>query len=221
MYQNVLAVVNNHQPVWNGVQVMVTAVDQLQSLLNGLENKLNLQSTLTQGVSVEKNAYMKALIEDMSILKKALLIYAEETNNLLLRERHRESKSKLVSLAADHIEILSINLREDLETHGPALQIVGITPEQIQQFSAKADQLENYKNSVRQAIVERSVETQEIREIEKQINKLIIDRLDRFITFYKTTDPTFFKTYRGARRIITKNGGTGPKPKNGSTDAAS
>jgi hypothetical protein len=219
MYQNVLAVVNDHQSVWNGVQGMTTVVDQLHDLLNTLQNKLNLQSTLTQGIQIEKQAYLESFTEELSILKKALFLYAAETNNLALRERHKESKSKVASLSPDRLEILSINLIEDLETYESSLGTIGITAEKIQQFKDKAAQLENYKNSVRQAIVERSTETSEIRELEKQINRLLIDRLDRFMSFYKATDSSFFKTYRGARKIIGNSGNTGTKPndqKNGS-----
>lgn len=219
MYQNVLAVVNDHQPAWNGVQGMATVVDQVQGLLNTLQNKLNLQSTLTQGIQIEKQAYLKDFTEELSILKKALFLYAAETNNLSLRERHKESKSKVASLSADRLEILSINLIEDLEAHESALGTMGVTLEKIQQFKDKAAQLENYKNSVRHAIVERSTETSEIRELEKQINRLLIDRLDRFMSFYKATDSSFFKTYRGARKIIGNNGHTGTKP-NGQENAS-
>lgn len=212
MYQNVLSVVNAHQPVWNGVQSMVTAVDQLNGLLNTLQNKLNLQSTLTQGIRIEKDAYIDELTENMSILKKALFIYATETNNPSLRERHKESKSKLAALSSDRLQILCISILEDLDLYASALGTVGITPAHIQDFHDKVTNLESRRNSVRNAIRQRTVETGDIRELEKQINRLLIDRLDRFISFFKASNGSFFKNYRIARRVITNNGNTGPRP---------
>jgi hypothetical protein len=147
----------------------------------------------------------------MSMLKKALFLYAVETGNLSLRERHKEPKSKLAVLSPDRLEILSINLVADLETYGPQLGAMGVVPEQITSFGAKVAVLQDRKNSVRQAILERSMETREIRELEKQINRLLIDRLDRFISFFKASNSSFFNTYRGARKVIANGGGAGPR----------
>lgn len=212
MYQNVLAVVNDHESAWNGIQGMVTAVSQFRELLNSLAPKLNLQSTLTQGVRVEKNAYLRDLVNDMSLLKKGLFLYAVENSNLVLRERHKESKSKLNALPADRIQVLCISLLEDLETYGGSLVNMGISAQQIQEFRNKVVLLEDRKNSVRQAIIERSLETRNIKEIEKQLNRLLIDRMDRLISFFKTADHAFFASYQSARRIIGNGGGnTGPR----------
>ena len=212
MYQNVLAVVNDHQTVWNGVQSMVTAVDELNSLLNTLENKLNLQSTITQGIRLEKEAYLKALTEDISILKNALFLYATETNDLVLRERNRDSRTTLTHLSANRLQVISIALLEDLQTHGAELGTVGISAEQIQQFQLKVTDLENRKNSVRQAIIQRTLETKAIGTLEKQINRLLIDRLDRFLSLFKAANGSFVAKYKAARKVIETNGHAGPKP---------
>jgi len=211
MYQNVLAVVNDHQSVWSGIQSMSSAVNQLNDLLSSLSSKLNVQSTITQGVRLEKQAFVQQLKEEMVLLKKALFLHAVETGNLPLRERHKESKSKVIATSVDRLEILSISLLEDLEVYGQALGTIGITPQQILEFSSKVTELASRKNSVRQAIIERAVETSQITELEKAINSLIIDRLDRFMSFFKSSNSSFFNTYRGARRIIANGGNTAPR----------
>lgn len=211
MYQNVLAVVNDHQSVWNSVPGIVTAVNEFQTLLNSLSQKLNLQTTITQGIRLGKQTYLKDLISDMSALKKGLLLYGRETNNLVLRERNRDTKATLTNLSADRLQVISLALLEDLETHGAQLGTVGISTEQIQQFQLKVIELENRKNSVRQAIIERSLETKDISTLEKQINRLLIDRLDLFISLLNTTDSHFVAAYQSARKVI-ETGGHGHRP---------
>ena len=206
MYQNVLAVVNDHQSTWSSVPGMVQAVDQFENLLTNLSNKLNIQNTLMQGIRKDKEEYMNQLIESMSLLKKGLFLHAVQTNNIVLRERNKESLTKLRSMGAERLKIENIALLEDLDTYESALASVGIDAQQIQEYRDKAALIEERKNSVRQAIIERSMETKSIRDLEKQLNELLISQLDRFISFFRTVNNTFFVSYKAARRIIGKSG---------------
>lgn len=212
MYENVLTVLNDYQSAWNTVPGIVTAAAEFQNLLNSLSPKLNLQNTLTQGIRHEKDAYLKDLIADMSKLKKGLLLYAMETNNLVLRERNRDTKSTLTHLSGSLLQVTTMALLEDLQMYGAELGMAGINQEQIQQFQAKVTEFENRKNSVRQAIIERSMETKAINSLEKQINRLLIDRLDRFISLLNIPGSNFQATYQAARKVIDTGGHTGHKP---------
>lgn len=216
MYQNVLAVVKDHQSTWSGVSGMVSAVDQFENLLNMLGSKLNIQNTLTQGIRKDKEVYMNELIESMSILKKGLFLHATQTNNLILLERHKESLTKLKSMGAERLKIASVALLEDLETYESFLTTVGIDAQRIQEFRNKAAILEERKNSVRQAIIERTIETKSIRELEKKLNALLINQLDRFISFFQSANSAFVASYKAARKIIGNGGG----PKSGPRGAA-
>ncbi|WP_341902253.1 hypothetical protein [Fluviicola taffensis] len=208
MYQNVLAVVKDHQSTWSGVSGMVSAVDQFENSLNLLSSKLNIQNTLTQGIWKDKEVYMKELIESMSILKKGLFLLATQTDNRILLERNRESLTKLKSMGAERLKIASIALLEDVNDYESSLATVGIDAPRIQDFRDKVALLEERKNSVRQAIIERTIETKSIRELEKRLNELLIGQLDRFISFFQTTNSAFVASYKAARRIIGNGGGS-------------
>ncbi|MDF3027032.1 MAG: hypothetical protein K0S23_1339 [Fluviicola sp.] len=206
----------DHQSTWSGVPAFVNTVDQFESLLNELNNRLNQQNTVTQGITKDKEAFMDQLIRDISYLKKGLFLHATQTNNLILLERHRESLTKLKSMGAERLKIVSATLLEDLETYESFLTSVGIDAQRIQEFRDMATVLEERKNSVRQAIIERSIETKSIRELEKQLNALLINQLDRFISLFQSTNKPFFDTYKASRKIIGNNGG----PKNGPKGSA-
>jgi hypothetical protein len=210
MYQNVLAVVKDHQNTWNGIPGIVSIVDEFETELNNLGNKLSLQSKITQGITLEKQAFINELVEKMSLLKKGLFLYATQINNLDLRARHKEALSTLKRLSEGRLQVEAAKVLEDLQIHGTALDVVGITSSDIQAFQDQVALLEERKNSVRQAIIERTIETKSIRELEKQLNVLLIDQLDRFISFFQSTDPAFLASYKAARRIIGNGGG----PKN-------
>lgn len=209
MYQNVLAVVKDHQTSWISIPAIVTVVSEFETLLNNLGSRLNGQNSITQGISEEKQQYLNQLVSSMSLLKKGLFLYATQTSDPVLRARHKESLTKLKSIGADRLMIRTATLLEDLETHGTALQDFGITAVQIQEFQSLAALLEERKNSVRQAIIERSLETKSIRDLEKQLNKLLIEQLDRFISLFQSSNNLFYETYKAARRIIGKSGGPG------------
>lgn len=212
MYQNVLAVVKDHQSSWNGIPAIVSVVSQFETLLNNLGSRLTGQNSITQGISEEKQVFLDQLIKDMSLLKKGLFLYATQANDLALRARHKESLTLLKRTSADRLQVLSTVLLEDLETYESSLQDFGITATQIQAFRDQAAEYEERKNSVRQAIIERSLETKSIRELEKQLNKLLIEQLDRFISLFQSTNNPFYVTYKAARRIIGKSGPGSTKP---------
>ncbi|AEA42334.1 hypothetical protein [Fluviicola taffensis] len=212
MYQNVLAVVKDHQSSWSGIPGIVTVVDQFESMLNNLGSKMTLQSKITQGITLEKQAFIHELIEQMSLLKKGLFLYATQTNNLDLRARHKEAISTLKRLTEGRLQFETAKLLEDLQIHGSSLDTVGISSSDIQVFQNKVALLEERKNSVRQAIIERTIETKGIYELEKKLNDLLINQLDRFISFFQSTNNTFFATYKAARRIIGNSGGSKSNP---------
>lgn len=211
MYQNVHAVVNDHQSSWNQIPGIVSVINEFEPLLNSLNNKLKAQSSVTKGIKLEKDSFMTQFIDRLSDLKKGLYLYAVQTNNVALRERNKESRSKLHATSGSRLQVLTLALLEDLDEHGGALTSVGIGSELIQEFRDQALLFEERKNSVRQAIIERTVETKAIDDLEKQLNELLIDQLDRYISLLKASDSDFFEAYKAARRIIGNGGNTGTK----------
>ncbi|TSJ44889.1 hypothetical protein [Fluviicola chungangensis] len=206
MYQNVLAVVKDHQSSWNTNPAITSVISQFESLLNNLNNRLNAQNTLTLGIRLSKETFISQLIDRMCILKKGLFLHAVQINDLTLRARHKESKSKLESFADDRLQVVCSSLLEDVDQYETELVALGVDPALIQAFRDQTAEYEERKNSVRQAIIERSLETKSIKELEKQLNKLLIEQLDRFISLFQSSNNPFFVTYKAARRIIGKSG---------------
>lgn len=212
MYQNVRQVVNDHQSSWNQIPGIVSAVAQFESLLNNLSSKLNAQNSMTKGVRIEKDVFMTAFINRMSILKKGLSVHAIQTNNHVLFERNKEPKSTLDVTSEKRLQFLTTALLEDLDTYETALNNIGISSEVIQQFRDEALLLEESKNSVRQAIIDRSIETQAIDDLEKQLNKFLTSQLDRCVGLLSTSDSNFFAEYKAARKIIGNSSGKNNAP---------
>lgn len=208
MYQNVRAVVNDHQSSWSQVPGIVSVVEEFESLLSNLNTKLNAQSSVTKGVKLEKDSFLEEFTNRMSALKKGLYLYALQTSDQELRERNKESRSTLRSTPATRLEVFINVLLEDLDAYGNALTNAGISAEMIQEFRDQALQFEQRKNSVRQAIIDRSIETKAITDLEKQLNALLIEQLDRYVSVLSTTDSNFYAEYKAARKIIGKGGGS-------------
>lgn len=208
MYQNVRAVVNNHQSSWSQVPGIVEVINQFDPLLVDLNNKLKAQSALTKGIKLKKDDFFHEFIGRMSDLKKGLYLLAVQTNDPELRERNKESRSVLRSISADRLLVLTNVLLEDLDVYGNSLLNSGIGTEIIQQFRDQAVLFEERKNSTRQAIIDRSIQTKMISELEKQLNTLLIGQLDHYISLLSTTDANFFAEYKAARKIVGKGGGS-------------
>ena len=202
MYQNVLAVVKDHQSTWSGVPGVATVIDRFETGINDLRSKLHTQNTIMHGIGLEKAVFMDKLIASMTVLKKGLFLHGVQTNNLPLRERNKEPKSKLAALREDRLQVICTSLLDDVNEHENELVAIAVDPAIIQEFRDLAAAFEERKNSVRQAIIERTLEIQNIREIEKQLNKLLKEQLDRFISLFQSANKTLFDSYKAARKII-------------------
>lgn len=208
MYQNVHAVVNNHQSSWSQVPGIVSVVEQFEILLDNLIHKLNAQNTLTKGVKLEKDSFLDEFVHLMSIMKKALTIHAVQTKNLKLRERNKETEGRLRNATVSRLQVITSNLLEDLDSYESALSNLGVTSERIQKFRDQALLLEEQKISVRQAIIDRSIETKGIKDVDQQLNKLLIEQLDHCVSLLDDTDSNFLAEYKAARKTIVKSGGS-------------
>lgn len=208
MYQNVRAVVNNHENSWNQIPGIVDVISQFEALLDDLNNKLKTQTALTKGIKLKKEDFLEEFVNRMSTLKKGLYLYALQTKDPELRERNKESRSALRLTSANRLQVLTAVLLEDLDVHGNALTNLGIGSELIQEFRDQTLLFEDRKNSVRQAIIDRTIETNAIRELEKQLNALLIEQIDRYISLLSNTDSHFCAEYKAARKIVGNGGGS-------------
>lgn len=202
MFGSVHTVLEENQPIWINVPAFATAVAQFENKLTILDTKLSEQSTATTGVTLEKQALIRELFDEMVLAHQALYLFGKDSENTALRERNKISKSKLNRLTIGKAKVHANDLKNDLLAHGPALDVYGITPAFVSGLIAKIDQLPDMIESTRMALLRRKGITKAINEVQSKITEILRDRMDRLIKIFRKDHPDFVLIYQHARTVL-------------------
>ena len=202
MYQSVFSVMDDFQSVWQSVPAFVSAVSNFGSKFELLKIRLTEQSSTTMGISAEKKEKINDLRERILVMQKALLLLGHDSGNIPLQERNRKSKSSLMELNISKLAVRCAELKNDLDSHGPALSQYGITQEDISEIMPLLVGIDELNNSTRKAILKRKGITESISDLEKALDKLLRFEMDSLIMVFKKNQPAFFKAFRNARVVI-------------------
>ena len=202
MFGSVHTVLEENQPIWINVPAFATAVAQFENKLTILDTKLSEQSTATTGVTLEKQALIRELFDEMVLAHQALYLFGKDSENTALRERNKVSRSQLNRLTIGKAKVHANDLKNDLLAHGPALDAYGITPALISALIAKIDQLPDMIESTRMALLRRKGITKAINEVQSKITEILRDRMDRLIKIFRKDHPDFVLIYQHARTVL-------------------
>ncbi|WP_294674790.1 hypothetical protein [uncultured Fluviicola sp.] len=202
MFGSVHTVLEENQPIWINVPAFATAVAQFENKLTILDTKLSEQSTATTGVTLEKQALIRELFDEMVLAHQALYLFGKDSENTALRERNKVSRSKLNRLTIGKAKVHANDLKNDLLAQGPALDAYGITPAFVSALIAKIDQLPDMIESTRMALLRRKGITKAINEVQSKITEILRDRMDRLIKIFRKDHPDFVLIYQHARTVL-------------------
>lgn len=202
MFGSVHTVLEENQPIWINVPAFASAVAQFENKLTILDTKLSEQSTATTGVTLEKQALIRELFDEMVLAHQALYLFGKDSENTALRERNKVSRSQLNRLTIGKAKVHANDLKNDLLAHGPALDAYGITPAFVSALIAKIDQLPDMIESTRMALLRRKGITKAINEVQSKITEILRDRMDRLIKIFRKDHPDFVLIYQHARTVL-------------------
>lgn len=202
MYRSVYSYIQEHENAWSGLPKFVEAVEKLNELLNRLQENMSFQANVTLGKSKVKESFIEELQDLTAIAKRALRIYAKDQNDLLLAQKHSESKSAVFRATNFKLELMAKAVAEDLQSLATALEPYGLATSWQATYIQKVNNLAAVNISTRGAINERKFATSTILDLDKTINDLLRTELDTYMEFFKESARDFFSNYKNVRRII-------------------
>ncbi len=177
----------------DALEVIVTDLDQM---------KIEQEKNIT-GIADDKSDVQEDLCDYLLDVSGAIHSYAYDKKNYTLMAKV-DIKPNTVEkmLQADIITACESVKLEAAEVPVADLAKEGITAQDLETFAKLIDDYKKVKPTPREAIVERSTYTANIKDLFTEANHLIKNSLDRLAAQFKRKNPDFYLKYKAARNII-------------------
>jgi hypothetical protein len=206
MYKAVQHICTLNQAYWIDLPAFVNSFNTFSAQLGQLDQLSEKQSLRLMGVRADLDVQRSATIEKAIAMQGALIAFAKDTENNVLRESLRFSKSQLKGgsyvLCIQRIHVISQNAALYLSN----LNDYGITQASVEDLELNLTALEEAFNTPRAAIVDRKQFTASIEELIKEIDRVLRDKLDQLMLVLRPSHPEFYDRYHYARAIIEYKG---------------
>lgn len=205
--------------LWNALVAFSTVFDQFRAKVALIDAYTVIQSADRKGITLQKEAATKAMIDLDEEIAGALVTYGLLTGNQDLREKARMNRSdidKLPDTDIDDHATLILQLARALPAVAPAGQPsaadMGITAGKLDTLETRIETYNLLLGSPRAARGEISNATRGIADAFNDADELLEDGLDKLILQFRGTD--FFNEYQSARIIVDQGsrGGGGDTP---------
>lgn len=200
MYRSVHEVLRANDTIWGGIPAFVSTMNTFEENLQLLETNELKQRSATQGVRSAKDELKGERIGLLIRIASALTAYANSTGDVVLRAKVKTSAAIL--LRSGQVDFISYfdSLIESATEHQQELIDYGISITEINELNAYRDQMRDSFLSTRLTIIDRSMSTKAIKELSREMDTLLIGRIDKLMKTLQTEHEDFFFLYSKARK---------------------
>jgi hypothetical protein len=182
---------------------LIAGKDKLVLKVAEIKAKAAKQSTQTGGITTDKGKAKGNLAEAMFINTTGTSAYAASKGDNTLKEKVNYSISDLKKLSDDMIIDVAVNLDEIINKVLDAeLAGFGVDSDTLKDMMDAKDLFANAKNKPREAIVERSTQTEALVPLFKEGDDLIHDVMDPVALTLKKDHADWYIEYHNSGKII-------------------
>ena len=195
--------------LWTNRPAFVTAVGQLDGYIAAVNAKAGEQEDPIEGVTVDKGSAHEAL-EDLAFeIADTVAAYAAATpGKEALFSDTDFTRSALDRLPAAELVRTARVIHDRAEENLAALG-TEVTQADLDDLDDAIKLFDQLKEQPRTAIAGRAGHTATLRELLRAEQAVLRTQLDKLMTKYARTDPTFYAGYRTARVIVDRPAGFG------------
>lgn len=203
MLHVVLRVLEENDGIYSSIPALKKAVEELKVLIAEIDNaaELQLQSNV-KSATAEKTGAETTMVIITVVLANALYALAIETDNEALLPKTRMTKSMLYNTTQHEAITLAQSILTIARDNASGLVDYGIDSDFIDKFEESIASYERQIAEPRYAIAERKSVTAQLVALFAKSDTLLNDRIDKMMSLFKISDPSFYAVYFNARNII-------------------
>lgn len=202
MYDAVLAHCDANAAIVATVVAFQNAVNDFEDIVDDLRTAAQNEVQAITGFTADKNAQRQDLIDITVDVAGSIYAYASAQDNLILKDQVKINPSDLTRMKDELLGPVCTNILDAANANAAALVDYGVTAAKI---TALDDAIEDFVSAVpapRNAVSNRVSIAEQIKQLFKDGDQLLKERLDKLALQFKTTQPNFYTAYRSNRVIL-------------------
>jgi hypothetical protein len=204
MFETTLVILDKNNNAWKGGVAFSDAVTRAKNGTTAIRTKTGKQQAPTEGVTGEKAQVRDDLEEKLLVTAGAISAFAAKNANPDLGAQVEMTRSSLDRLPASDLVQTGQRVVDAATDHLAELADYGVTAETRDTLKTALDLFANKKESTREAVVGRKVETLSLPEAIASVRSIFRNELDKLMNAFKKPEPDFYKAYSAARIIVNR-----------------
>lgn len=212
MFETTVGFLDKNNDKWKNTPAFVDAHGRAKTGTAQIRDRTGKQQAPTEGVTGDKAQIRDDLEEKLLVIGNAISAFAAKTANNDLAAQVEMTKSSLDRSTDSDLVQTAKRVTDAAEANMAALAPYGVTSADTDVLKAAADLFANKKESPREAVVGRQVETLSLPQAISSVRSIFRNEIDKLMTAFKKPEPDFYNGYV-ASRIIVNHAATIPPKK--------
>jgi len=202
MMKALLSFLKQNLAIWQNSQPFVTAVNELENLINAIE--LTRQSTDVDqsGLVTEKKSLKANLVNRHFELASQIYAMACQTKDSILQAKVNYPKSELEGKRDGELATSSKALVRLGRTYLQALAPYGITVTELDNLDTLISAYENSLPTTRLSVSERKANNEKLKGLFGIAKQVLNNQIKRMMVRYHTAVPDFYAGYLNTNKVV-------------------
>ncbi len=201
MFETIDGVFKEYPDVVNSVEPLQNAFTVFTGSLSRIKDLMVRQTYNKTGMTNDKQAAKEAMAKLGADLAAAGMAYAKENQNHTLMAYFDYSYSDIRFVGHTESENVARVILEELKKTGPLPDFL-VTQEDITEYENLIERFSSIQEDTSVANTESVVATRELKVLFKEINDLLVYKLDVLCSRIQRQHPDFYASYNKAREVL-------------------
>jgi hypothetical protein len=202
MFETTLVILDKNKNTFKNIAAFVDAAARAKDGTAAIRARTGVQQAPLEGVTDEKAQIRDDLEEKLLVIADAIAAFAAKTADPALAAQVELNRSLLDRLPASDLVQTAQRVIDAATENLAALADYGVTGATRDELKAAADLFANKKESPREAVIGRKVETLSLPSAILAVRSIFRNEIDKLMTAFKKTAPDFYNAYFTARIIV-------------------
>lgn len=202
MYQAVKTHCDDNAEIVALIPAFRAAFNDFKTKITEIVAVVQQESTDLSGIATDKAQRKQALGEQAATLAGAIFAFAATVSNVELKQQMNVSLPKLLKMSDSQLTARCQNIHDAGVANADALADYGIKPATMTALQAAIDDYSAAAPKPRVARSQRKTVVGSLRELFRQADDILSERIDPLAGLFKESNPDFVNIYTAAREII-------------------